>query len=105
MTKFRKKPVVIDAIKNEGEWLPIVAWLQDLAGSHFVFKMGELPPITRKPDGSLNIQTLEGTMRADVGDWVLRGVKGEFYPCKPDIFDATYEPALSPTTAEGESNG
>ena len=39
------------------------------------------------------IPTLEGTMRAEIGDWIIRGVKGEFYPCKPDIFEATYEPA------------
>jgi hypothetical protein len=38
------------------------------------------------------IETLEGVMRAEVGDWIIRGVKGEFYPCKPDIFAATYEP-------------
>lgn len=38
------------------------------------------------------IQTLEGTMRAEVGDWIITGVKGERYPCKPDIFAATYEP-------------
>jgi hypothetical protein len=41
----------------------------------------------------VQIQTLEGTMRADEGDWIIRGVKGELYPCKPDIFEATYEPA------------
>jgi hypothetical protein len=45
-------------------------------------------PITEPRD----IVTLEGTMRADVGDYVITGVKGEVYPCKPDIFDATYEP-------------
>lgn len=38
------------------------------------------------------IETLEGTMRADPGDWIITGVKGEVYPCKPDIFEATYEP-------------
>ena len=42
---------------------------------------------------SLLIKTPEGTMRADPGDWIIRGVKGEIYPCKPDIFEATYEPA------------
>jgi hypothetical protein len=42
-------------------------------------------------DGAVEIATLEGVMRADPGDWIIRGVKGEFYPCKPDIFDATYE--------------
>lgn len=41
---------------------------------------------------ALIIPTLEGEMRADLGDWIICGVKGEFYPCKPDIFDATYEP-------------
>jgi hypothetical protein len=48
--------------------------------------------ITASDDGSLNIVTLEGVMRADPGDWIIRGVKGELYPCKPDIFAATYEP-------------
>jgi hypothetical protein len=42
---------------------------------------------------ALDIPTLEGTMRAEQGDWIIRGVHGEFYPCKPDIFAATYEPA------------
>lgn len=41
----------------------------------------------------IEIETLEGTMRADYLDWIIKGVKGEFYPCKPDIFEATYEPA------------
>jgi hypothetical protein len=44
-------------------------------------------------NGTVTITTLEGVMRADPGDWIIRGVKGEFYPCKPDIFEATYEPA------------
>ena len=60
MSRYRKKPVVIEA---EG-------------------------PITEPRE----IVTLEGTMRADVGDYVITGVKGEVYPCKPDIFEATYEP-------------
>jgi hypothetical protein len=42
---------------------------------------------------AIEIVTLEGTMRADVDDWIICGVKGELYPCKPDIFEATYEPA------------
>ncbi len=43
-------------------------------------------------DGTLHIHTLEGTMTAQRGDWIIRGVRGEFYPCKPDIFADTYEP-------------
>jgi hypothetical protein len=44
-------------------------------------------------DGALVIKTLEGNMLADKGDWIIKGVKGEFYLCKPDIFEATYDPA------------
>ena len=89
MSQFRKKPVVIEAVRNNGEWAPILAWL-DRAGYTVPF-LGK-PAVTRNRDGSLSIETLEGTMRADVGDWIIKGVKGEFYPCKPDIFEATYEP-------------
>ena len=92
MSKFRKKPIVIEAIYHEGEWSPIVQWLQHLAGSHFVFSPDQQPPITRNEDGSLNVHTREGDMLADVGDWIIQGVKGELYPCKPDIFAATYDP-------------
>lgn len=90
MAKYRKKPVVIDAIHNHGTWAPIVEWLEGLTGG-FAFPVGMAPPITRNEDGSLNIATLEGVMRASVGDFVIRGVKNEFYPCKSDIFAATYE--------------
>lgn len=41
---------------------------------------------------TVDIETLEGTMRAEPGDWIIKGVKGEYYPCKPDIFALTYEP-------------
>ena len=46
---------------------------------------------------NLRIKTLEGTMRVDLGDWIIRGIAGEFYPCKPDIFAATYEPVEEPS--------
>lgn len=95
MAKYRKKPLVIEAIRNDGAWPPVVAWLTDLAGGRFggfAFQPGGSPPITRNPDGTLNIVTLEGTMRVALGDWIIRGVAGELYPCKPDIFKATYEP-------------
>jgi hypothetical protein len=48
----------------------------------------------------LAVYTLEGVMKASVGDWIIRGVKGELYPCKPDIFEATYEPAAVSSAAE-----
>jgi hypothetical protein len=88
---FRKRPVEIAAVQNRGEWKPIYAFLVHCAGGEPVIPFGTKPTITRNDDGSVNIETLEGNMRAEVGDWLLCGVKGEFYPCKPDIFEATYE--------------
>lgn len=78
--KYRKKPVVIDA------WQ-----FTDLNAKTIP---GWLIMATYEIEGEcLLIKTLEGTMRADPGDWIIKGVKGEVYPCKPDIFAATYEPA------------
>jgi hypothetical protein len=88
--RYRKKPVVIDAVRNDGAWAPIIQWLDSVG---YILPFLGQPSIQRDADGTLRILTPEGTMRADVGDWIIRGVKGEFYPCKPDIFEATYEPA------------
>lgn len=88
-SRWRKRPVTVDAVLNDGKWATILAWL-DSTGYTVPF-LGT-PAITRNPDGSLNIATLEGVMRAGAGDWVVRGVAGEFYPVRADIFDATYEP-------------
>lgn len=80
--QFRKKPVVIEAQRVTVNNLDQIAnWCR---GS---VKGTKLPLHERVVD----IQTLEGEMRADVGDWIIKGVKGEFYPCKPDIFEMTYE--------------
>jgi len=80
MPKFRKKPVVIEAVE---------------------FVIGEQPgelaadvvsgKIRYAENDTMLIETLEGVMSAQPGDWIIRGVKGELYPCKPDIFEATYE--------------
>jgi hypothetical protein len=92
MARFRKKPVVIDAVQYDGEWSTVMHWLDELAGGTFIVPIGKKPPITRDPDtGYLSIETKEGIMQALEGDWVIRGVKGELYPCKPDIFTLTYE--------------
>lgn len=79
--KFRKKPVVIEAVLNSASLSP--ADLHAFVGSFNG---------VRVEGRNIIIETLEGTMRADEGDWIIKGVKGEFYPCKPDIFAATYEP-------------
>lgn len=80
--KFTKKQVTIDAwILTES--VHCVDAIIDIVGSN----------ASRGPDGSLKIKTLEGTMTAVTGDYIIKGVQGEFYPCKPDIFDATYTEA------------
>lgn len=76
--KFRKKPVVIEALHLTPD-LPFV----DLA--NFIGKDIEVHHTF------VTIPTLEGDMKATVGDWIIKGVQGECYPCKPDIFEATYE--------------
>ena len=82
--KFRKKPVVIEAWQNTDNPRSIPLWLDDAWRNANVRFVG---------GGAIDIHTLEGVMRAELGDWIIRGVKGELYPCKPDIFEATYEVA------------
>ncbi len=82
--KFRKKPVVIDAVQWAGTNKDEIV---EFAASH---KHGRVRWVEYVP-GCLFIATLEGEMRADLGDWIIRGPVGEFYPCKPDIFAMTYE--------------
>lgn len=100
--KFRKKPVVIEAVQFDGSpesGAAIVDWaqsheVQEVAFHPFLadhFK-GDPKVYVAHPDPYMRIKTLEGVMTASVGDWIIRGVQGEFYPCKPDIFAATYEP-------------
>jgi hypothetical protein len=79
--RYRKKPVVIDAVQITGDNNDeLLAWLNE----HVV-------PFEIVAKHTLVIHTPEGDMRADPNDWIIKGVKGEFYPCKPDVFEATYE--------------
>lgn len=81
MAHYRKKPIVIEAV----QWLGSMGAVIELVGH-------DLPTAGRPhPDGSLAIQTLEGTMIVSPNDWIIKGVNGEVYPCKPDIFEKTYE--------------
>lgn len=82
MPKFRKKPVVIEAVQYGPYTAPslgVSLFLADCEG-------------WRTTEEGIVIPTLEGDHLARPGDWIIKGVKGEFYPCKPDIFAATYEP-------------
>ncbi len=89
--KFRKKPVVIEAFRLGVDSIP--DWFMDRVSDCTITLHGDGDPRDRFAPVSASIQTLEGTMTADHGDMVIRGIKGEIYPCKPDIFAATYEPA------------
>lgn len=87
MAQFRKKPVVIDAFRLGDEWPD---WWADKVTANEITTHNVGYRWRGGPDYAL-IHTLEGVMRAEKGDWIIRGVKGEVYPCKPDIFEATYE--------------
>lgn len=73
--RYRKKPVVINAVKWTGKGKEIVEWCN---GDLYV-------------DGTLSVPTIEGSLTVQIGDYIIRGVAGEFYPCKPDIFEKTYD--------------
>ena len=77
ITKYRKKPVVVEALEWTGENM---AEISKFSGELWKCK-----------DGCLLVPTLEGDMKASKGDYIIKGVKGECYPCKPDIFKETYE--------------
>ena len=88
MAKFRKKPIVIEAFKWTGDEHQIEdpEWACDAVRNGEIM-MGQVGT----PDVFLIIVTLEGKMSAERGDWIIKGIKGEIYPCKPDIFVASYE--------------
>lgn len=85
MPQFRKKPVVVNAVEWTGGEGCVLA-IRRLSGDDKKVAFLGIPPHTAV------IETLEGTMKAQFGDFIIRGVKGELYPCKPNIFEATYEP-------------
>ena len=91
--KFRKKPVVIEAHRLGDDGWPDAIW-DGVNTNQIVLHLGR--DGAKRVIGYAEIHTMEGTMRADIGDYIIRGVKGEFYPCKPDIFEATYEAVLEP---------
>lgn len=76
MARYRKKPIEIDAVHYDG-----------------TVEAANRRAHATKPELGIVIHTLEGDMTASVGDWIIQGVQGEFYPCTPDIFAATYEEA------------
>ncbi len=87
MAKYRKKPVVVEAVKWTGENF------EELANLISSLEVGrpKRRAVYDESDMTLKIKTLEGVMKAQPGDFIIKGIKGEIYPCKPDIFEATYE--------------
>jgi len=81
--KFRKKPIVIEAVKWDGNLSTVLPLLSNSSTREVEQELGSK---------LLQIKTLEGVMTANIGDWIIKGVSGEIYPCKPDIFEKTYEP-------------
>ena len=77
--KYRKKPVVIEAVQYTG----------DFAGRQALRKFCSV--VDNAPNGDLCIDTLEGIMTISPNDWLIKGTRGEFYPCKPDVFSDVYE--------------
>ena len=93
--KYRKKPVVIEAFQwGQTQLADYPQWAKDVLGHeqepHVFSRNGK--PLLILADGHMRVRTLEGEMRAEIDDWIIQGIKGEIYPCKPDIFAATYDP-------------
>ena len=94
--KFTKRPLVIEAMQFDGRNGAVIRnWahrgLPDIANSVIL-----LHDEYGADHTAITVRTLEGSMFVNPGDWIIRGIQGEFYPCKPDIFEKTYEPAAAP---------
>lgn len=86
--KYKKKPIIIEAIQWTGENIDEV---KNFIGNESHFNLAPIKACFNVSLKTIEIETLEGTMVASIGDYIINGVKGEYYPCKPDIFDQTYE--------------
>lgn len=87
--KFRKKPVVIEAFKFYVD--PMPDWFVDMVSANEITLFNCDYNRYSIDEAYCNIRTLEGIMKGNGGDYIIKGVQGEIYPCKPDIFEATYE--------------
>lgn len=103
MAFYRKKPVVIEAVRfdgilygKEGAYSVLFDTVEDLPKWLKNALMDKLIVPSVVVESMLVVSSAEGWMEAQPGDWIIRGVKGELYPCKPDIFALTYEPAPQP---------
>ena len=89
MTLYRKKPVEIEALQFDGSIesaVGIVGWIESHGSD-----VASVDRYATTGDWAITIKTFEGNMKVSSSDWVIRGIQGEFYPCKPDIFALTYD--------------
>ena len=89
--KFKKLPVIVEAVQFQADYQTaseIIEWINKETGFD---PKSNLNPCASYYYGDLTIRTLEGDMHASKGDWIIKGISGEFYPCKPEIFEKTYE--------------
>lgn len=107
--QYRKKPVIIEAFQmtperrsSNAEWPD---WMHRAWNLHPAASGSLHPTVPGDGLGTLSITTLEGEMLVSWGDWIICGVKGELYPCKPDIFEATYEPVEAEEAMAGPAVG
>lgn len=103
MQKYIKKPIEIEAIQWTGFNLEEI---KSFVGNQLIYEIfdGAWQAGMAPPRVEMKIKTLEGEMQVSVGDYIIRGVKGEFYPCKPDIFEMTYEAKSENATPENETD-
>jgi hypothetical protein len=110
MAKYRKKPVIIEAIQFiVTKEIPCKYGIHSETNSMEIAEFMGIPiNVKTIPDGTkrgktvIPIETLKGTMNASLNDYIIKGVNGEFYPCKPDIFEMTYEPVIEESPEEKE---
>jgi len=98
--KYRKKPIVVEAVQYEGKGNlkgDIPQWIWD------AFESGILKSSSGGID-PLMVKTLEGELQVPAGWWIIQGIKGELYPCKPDIFEVTYEKVAAGQHLQESSN-
>lgn len=100
--KYRKKPVIVDAIQWTGYNPTEIKMFIGNAGEVFIHDAAWVAGVAH-PCVEITIYTLEGNMKASVGDYIIKGVCGELYPCKPEIFEQTYEP-VEPEMNDNELN-
>ena len=89
MAKYRKKPIEVEAFRIGIDYIP--DWFMNKVSTNEIILYGKSSGFKHYDDTNCDIKTLEGVMHANYGDYIIKGVNGEIYPCKPDIFKKTYE--------------